>query len=122
MPEPCVALAAAREAATCAGATRPQVKNMAPNCGEILQDASVTDESHSCLAPSLNSLVVAPEWLGCVYEGQQHDREMKCFVDLAKGTSSQFTMREVHGLQLAYCILDDGRMQLLIPQWKGYRE
>ena len=40
---------------------------------------------------------------------------MKRFVDLAKGTSSQFTMREVHGLQLAYRILDDGRMQLLIP-------
>ena len=44
---------------------------------------------------------------------------MKRFVDLAKGTSSQFTMREVHGLQLAYRILDDGRMQLLIPWWKG---
>ena len=43
---------------------------MAPNSGEILQDASVTDESRSCLTPGLNSLVVAPEWLGCVYEGQ----------------------------------------------------
>ena len=68
--EPCAALAAAREAATCAGGTRPQVGNMVPNCGEILQDASVTDESCSCLAPGLNSLVVAPEWLGCVYEEQ----------------------------------------------------
>ena len=38
------------------------------------------------------------------------------FVDLAKGTSSQFTMQEVHGLQLAYRILDDGRMQLLVPR------
>ena len=64
--EPCAALAAARQAATCAGGTRPQVGNMAPNSGEILQDASVTDESRS----SLNSLVVAPEWLGCGYEGQ----------------------------------------------------
>ena len=64
--EPCAALAAAREAATCAGETRPQVGNMAPKSGEILQDASVTDKSRSCL----NSLVVAPEWLGCVYEGQ----------------------------------------------------
>ena len=44
---------------------------------------------------------------------------MKRFVDLAKGTSSQFTMREVHGLQLAYRILDDGHMQLLVPWWKG---
>ena len=68
--EPCAALAAAREAATCAGESHPQVGNMAPNSGEILQDASVTDESRSCLAPGLNSLVVAPEWLGCVYEGQ----------------------------------------------------
>ena len=47
---------------------------------------------------------------------------MKCFVDMAKGPSSQFTIREVHGLQLAYRVLDDGRMQLLIPQWKGCRE
>ena len=70
MLAPCAALAAAREAATCAGGTRPQIGNMAPNSGEILQDASVTDESRSCLAPGLNSLVVAPEWLGCVYEGQ----------------------------------------------------
>ena len=92
---------------------------MAPKSGDVLQDAPVTDESRSCLAPGLNSLVVAPAWLGCVYEGQQHDREMKPFVDLAKGTSSQFTMREVHGLQLAYHILDDGRVQLLIPRWKG---
>ena len=84
-----------------------------------MQVTSVTDASCSCLAPSLNSLVVAPKWLGCVYEGLQHGREMKCFVDLAKGTSSQFTMTEVHGLQLDYCILDDGRMQLLIPWWKG---
>ena len=68
--EPCAALAAAREAATCAGAMRPQVGNTAPKSGELLQDASVTDESRSCLAPGLNSLVVAPEWLGCVYEGQ----------------------------------------------------
>ena len=68
--EPCAALAAAREAATCAGGTRPQVGNMVPNSGQILQDASVTDESRSCLTPGLNSLVVAPEWLGCVYEGQ----------------------------------------------------
>ena len=83
---------------------------MAPNSGDVLQDASVTDESCTCLEPGLNSLVVAPEWLGCVYEGQQHDRGMKRFVDLAKGSSSQFTMREVHGLQLAYRILDDGRM------------
>ena len=66
--------------------------------------------------------MVAPEWLGCVYEGQYHDREMKCFVDLAKGTSSQFTMQEVHGLQLAYRILDDGCMQLLVPRWKVCRE
>ena len=68
--EPCAALAAAREAATCAGELHPQAGNMAPNSGEILQDASVTDESRSCLTPGLNSLVVAPEWLGCVYEGQ----------------------------------------------------
>ena len=68
--EPCAALAAARKVATCAGETRPQVGNMAPNSGEILQDASVTEESRSCLTPGLNSLVVAPEWLGCVYEGQ----------------------------------------------------
>ena len=40
-------------------------------------------------------------------------------MDLAKGTSSQFTMQEVHGLQLVYRILDDERMQLLIPRWKG---
>ena len=39
-----------------------------------------------------------------------NDREMKRFVDLAKGTSSQFTMREVHGLQLAYRVLEDGHM------------
>ena len=64
--EPCAALAAAREAATCAGGTCPQVGNMAPNSGDILQDASVTDESRSCLTPGLNSFVVAPEWLGCV--------------------------------------------------------
>ena len=70
MLEPCAALAAARETATCAGETRPQVGNMAPKSGELLQDASVTDESRSCLTPGLNSLVVAPEWLGCVYEGQ----------------------------------------------------
>ena len=68
--EPCAALAAACEAATCAGETRPQVGNMASNSGENLQDASVTDESRSCLTPGLNSLVAAPEWLGCVYEGQ----------------------------------------------------
>ena len=43
-------------------------------------------------------------------------------MDLAKGTSSQFTMQEVHGLQLAYRILDEGRMHLLIPRWKGCRE
>ena len=67
--EPCAALAAACEAATCAGEMRPQVGNMAPKSGEILQDA-VTDESRSCLTPGLNSLVVAPEWLGCVYKGQ----------------------------------------------------
>ena len=41
---------------------------------------------------------------------------MKRFVDLVKGTSSQFTMQEVHGLQLAYRILDDGHTQLLIPR------
>ena len=68
--EPCAVLVAARKAAPCAGESRPQVGNTAPNCGEILQDASVTDESCSCLAPGLNSLVVAHEWLGCVYEGQ----------------------------------------------------
>ena len=68
--ETCAALAAACKAATCAGGTRPQVGNMAPNSGELLQDASVTDESHSCLAPGLNSLVIVPEWLGCVYKGQ----------------------------------------------------
>ena len=68
--EPCAEHAAARKAATCAGETRPQVGNMAPNSGVILQDAPVTDESRSCLTPSLNSLVVAPEWLGCVYKGQ----------------------------------------------------
>ena len=53
-----------------AGESRPQVGNMAPKSGEIVQDASVTDESRSCLTPGLNSLVVAPEWLGCVYKGQ----------------------------------------------------
>ena len=68
--KPCAALAAAREAATCAGETRPQVGNMVPKTGELLQDASVTDESRFCLTPGLNSLVVAPEWLGCVCEGQ----------------------------------------------------
>ena len=68
--EPCAALAAARKAATCAGESLPQVGNMVPNSGDVLQDASVTDESHFCLAPGLNSLVVAPEWLGCVYKGQ----------------------------------------------------
>ena len=68
--EPCAALAAAHEAATCAGELRPQVGNMAPKSGELLQDASVTDESRSCLTPGLNSLVVAAEWLGCVFEGQ----------------------------------------------------
>ena len=68
--EPCAALAAVREAATCAGGSRPQDGNMAPKSGEVLQDASMTDESCSCLTPGLNSLVVAPEWLGCVYEGQ----------------------------------------------------
>ena len=67
--EPCDALTAARKAATCAGESRPQVGNMAPNFGELLQDASVTDESRSCLTPGLNSLVVAPEWLVCFYEG-----------------------------------------------------
>ena len=41
---------------------------------------------------------------------------------MAKGPSSQFTMRKVHGLQLAYRVLDDGRMQLLIPWWKGCHE
>ena len=46
-----------------------RVGNMAPNSGDSLQDASVTDESRSCLTPGLNTLVVAPEWLGCVYEG-----------------------------------------------------
>ena len=70
MLEPCAALTAACEAATCAGGPRPQVGNMVPTSGEILQDASVTDESRSCLTPGLNSLVVAPEWLGCVYKGQ----------------------------------------------------
>ena len=63
-------VAAARKAATCAGETRPQVGNMAPKSGKLLQNASVTDESHSYLTPGLNSLVVTPEWLGCVYEGQ----------------------------------------------------
>ena len=48
--------------------------------------------------------------------------EMKRFVDMAEGPSSQFTMREVHALQLAYRVLDDGRMQLLAPRWKGCRE
>ena len=70
MLEPCAVLAAARKAATCTGESRPQVGNMVQNSGDILQDASVTDESHSCLTPGLNSLVVAPEWLGCVYKGQ----------------------------------------------------
>ena len=68
--EPCAAYAAAREAATCTGESRPQVGNMAPKSGKILQDASVADESCSCLTPGLNFLVVAPEWLGCVYVGQ----------------------------------------------------
>ena len=68
--ELCAALTAARKAATCAGDSRPKVGNMAPKSGDVLQDASVTDRSRSCLAPGLNSLVVAPEWLGCVYEGQ----------------------------------------------------
>ena len=68
--EPCAALAAACKAATCAGGMRPQVGNMAPNSGEILQYAFMTDESCSCLTSGLNSLVLAPEWLGCVYEGQ----------------------------------------------------
>ena len=70
MLKPCAALAAACEAATCVGESRPQVGNMAPNSGQTLQDASVTDESRSCSTPGLNSLVVAPEWLGCVYKGQ----------------------------------------------------
>ena len=68
--EPCAALTAARVAATCAGELHPQVGNIVTTSGEILQDASVTDESRSCLTPGLNSLVVAPEWLGCVYKGQ----------------------------------------------------
>ena len=68
--EPYAALTAARKAATCTGESRPQVGNMAPKSGKLLQDASVTDESRSCLTPGLNSLVVAPEWLGCVYKGQ----------------------------------------------------
>ena len=68
--EPCAVLTAACEAATCAGESRPQVGNMAPKSGELLQDASVTGESHSCLIPGLISLVVAPEWLVCVYKGQ----------------------------------------------------
>ena len=70
MLAPCAALAATREAATCAGGSHLSVGNMVPNSGDVLQDASVTDESCSCLAPGLNSLVVAPEWLGCVYKGQ----------------------------------------------------
>ena len=70
MLESCAALAAARKAATCTGELRPQVGNMPPKPGELLQDASVTDKSCSCLTPGLNFLVVAPEWLGCVYEGQ----------------------------------------------------
>ena len=44
MLEPCAALAAAREAATCAGESHPQVGNMAPKSGELLQNAPVTDE------------------------------------------------------------------------------
>ena len=67
--ESCAALAAARKAAICTGEMRPQVGNMAPKSGEILQDASVTDGFRSCLTPGLNSLVVAPEWLGCIYKG-----------------------------------------------------
>ena len=41
--EPCAAHAAARKAATCAGESHPKVGNIAPNSGELLQDASVTD-------------------------------------------------------------------------------
>ena len=39
---------------------------------------------------------------------------MKHFVDLAEGASPNFTIQEVHGLQLAYCVLDDGCMQLMV--------
>ena len=70
MLEPCAALAAARKPATCAGESRPQVGNMVPKSVEVLQDASVIDEFRSFLTPGLNSIVVAPEWLSCVYEGQ----------------------------------------------------
>ena len=31
-------------------------------------------------------------------------------------------MREVHGFQMVYRVLDDGRMQLLVLCWKGCRE
>ena len=46
--EPCAALAAAREAATCAGESRASVEIMAPKSGDVLQEAFVTDESRSC--------------------------------------------------------------------------
>ena len=69
------------------------------------------DKCHTCLAPSVDSIVVAPKLLGCVYKGLQYGWEIKKFVDFAKGTMPNFTMWEVYGLQLAYCVLDDGHMQ-----------
>ena len=50
------------------------------------------------------------------------DREMKKCVSFGKGASPNFTIREVHGLKLAYLVLDDGFLQLLVPCWKGYCE
>ena len=47
---------------------------------------------------------------------------MKEFVDFAVGACPNFTMQEVHGLQLAYRVLDDGHLQLLLPHWKGCHE
>ena len=67
---PHVAPMAAHEAITCAGESCPQDGNLAPKSGEFVQGASLTDDSCSCFAPGLKSLVVAPEWLGCVYKGQ----------------------------------------------------
>ena len=69
MLKPCALHAAACKTATCAGGSLPQNGNLAPKSGVFVQDAFVTDKSHSCLVPGLNFLVVANDWLGFVYLG-----------------------------------------------------
>ena len=69
VPELCYMHLTACKSATGADELCPQVGSSALKSVEIVQVASVTDQSQSCLALGLNSLVVAPEWLGCDYEG-----------------------------------------------------